>query len=96
MIRTARKVLQALLVQWFEQFDKTSMHTLLYEVIAIVTSRSITILTTDADNQCELPTRIHILTMKVSQSLAPFRDLTVVDVYMVEITCVKLLGSMET
>ncbi|XP_006820438.1 uncharacterized protein LOC102805352 [Saccoglossus kowalevskii] len=70
-VRTIRSVLSSLLLQSSGRLDSASLRTFLYEVMAIVNSRPLTVEMLNDPTSPEPLTPNHLLTMKTSLALPP-------------------------
>jgi len=81
-IRTIRNVLSGLLAEYSRQLDSSSLRTLMYEVMAIINSRPLSV---DSLNEPGAPlplTPNHLLTMKASVIMPPPGEFPKEDLYL--------------
>ncbi len=83
-IRTARNVINALLLQAGTQLDEESLQTFLCETEAIVNSRPLTISNLSTPTEAEPLTPNHLLTMKSRVLLPPPGEFQQADLYLVK------------
>ena len=83
-IRTARKVLNALLLQDGKQLDEESLQTFMCETKAIVNSRPLTVSNISSPTETESLTPNHLLTMKLRILLPPPGQFQRADLYLVK------------
>lgn len=77
MIRTARNIFQSLLKAHGERLDTSSLRTLMYEVMAIINSRPLSVITEE-----DMPlTPSMLLTMKSNIIIPPPSDFSEADIY---------------
>ena len=83
-IRTARNVINALLLQAGTQLDEESLQTFLCETEAIVNSRPLTVSNLSTPTEAEPLTPNHLLTMKSRVLLPPPGEFQQADLYLVK------------